>query len=220
MPFKDRKNAGIKLAHALKSYQDRPDVVVVGLSCGGVPVAAQVAEILRVPLDIMVVRKLGTPGHEELAMGAIATGGIQVLNEEVVGALDIDNETIAGVAERQRIELERREFFYRGKHDRISLKNCTVILVDDGLATGTTMLAALKAAQMKGASMLVVAVPVAPPDTVHLLRHAADDVICLKTPVTFSGVGMWYANFSQVTDEEVVELLEHVRSGSNKIKKE
>lgn len=218
LPYKDRKSAGDKLAHALESYRGRRGLLVVGLLRGGVPVAARIAEALNVSLDVMIVRKLGTPGHEELAMGAIASGGIRVVNDEVVRYMRIDEETVESVAARESEELERREKMYRRKYKRISLKNRVVVLVDDGLATGTTMMAAVQAARQEGASMLIVAVPVAPKDTIHALSRFADEIICLKTPEPFSGVGMWYVNFTQTTDDEVIELLRQARSRMQKPK--
>lgn len=219
LPFKDRNSAGDELARVLASYRGRAGLLVVGLPRGGVPVAARIAEQLDVALDVMVVRKLGTPGHVELAMGAIASGGVQVLNDEIVRFMHIDEETIQMVIAREQEELKRRERVYRQKHKKINLKNRSVILVDDGLATGTTMMAAVESARHEGASMLTVAVPVAPQDTINTLYSVVDEVVCLKTPEPFSGVGIWYADFRQTTDEEVVELLQRARSRIAKIKK-
>lgn len=218
LPYKDRKSAGDQLAHALESYRGHPGLLVVGLLRGGVPVAARVAEALGAPLDVMLVRKLGTPGQEELAMGAIASGGVRVVNEEVVMYMNIDEQTLESVAATESKDLERREKVYRQKCKRISLKRRTVVLVDDGLATGTTMMAAVQAARQEGASMLIVAVPVAPKDTVHALYQFADKIICLKAPEPFTGVGVWYVNFTQTTDDEVIELLRQARSRMSKPK--
>ncbi|HKI44682.1 MAG TPA: phosphoribosyltransferase family protein [Balneolales bacterium] len=220
LPFKDRNSAGDQLAHVLGSYRGRAGLLVVGLPRGGVPVAARVAEQLDVALDVMVVRKLGTPGHEELAMGAIASGGVRVINDEIVGYMDIDQETIEIVTAREREELERRERVYRRKYKKINLEDRNVILVDDGLATGTTMMAAVQSARHEGASTLIVAVPVAPQDTINALYNAADEVVCLKTPEPFSGVGMWYDDFCQTSDEEVMALLKKARYRMREVRKQ
>lgn len=205
--FKDRVTAGRELADALSHYAGRGDVIVLGLPRGGVPVALQVAEILGVSLDLMLVRKLGLPGHKELAMGAIATGGSSVLNEDVVRYYNISAEVIEAATAEERQELQRRERLYRGERPVPELRDRCVILVDDGLATGATMRAAVLALRQQAPAQIVVAVPVAPPDTVALLRAIVDEIVCLATPEPFWGVGRWYQDFAQTTDAEVRELL-------------
>ena len=208
LPFADRNKAGEALASALGSYRNRSDVLVMGLPRGGVPVAARVAAEIGAPLDLMVVRKLGTPGQEELAMGAIASGGGRVVNEDVVRELRISAETLDRVTERERRELRRRQEAYRGDRPFPDLTGRCVILVDDGVATGATMRAAVGAVRAVGAAEVVVAVPVAPGDAVLMLRREADAVICLETPEPFMGVGRWYGDFGQTRDDEVVSLLQ------------
>jgi predicted phosphoribosyltransferase len=220
LPFKDRNSAGDQLARVLEPYRGRTGLLVVGLPRGGVPVAARIAEQLDVALDVIVVRKLGTPGHEELAMGAIASGGIRVLNDEIVRYMDIDEDTIEMITARESVELERRERIYRRKHKKINMEDRSVILVDDGLATGTTMMAAVQSARHEGASTLIVAVPVAPQDSINALYYAADEVVCLKTPDPFSGVGIWYVDFSQTSDEEVMALLKRARYRMKEVRKQ
>lgn len=192
----------------LKHCAGRPDVVVFALPRGGVPVAYEVAQALRTPLDVFVVRKLGLPGHEELAMGAVATGGVRVLNEQVVRGLGIPEYVIEAVANRELQELERRERVYRGDRPPANVRGKTVILVDDGLATGSTMLAAVQALGKLGPGRIVVAVPVASPDTCTLLKEYVDETVCAATPEPFYAVGLWYRDFSQTSDGEVRELLE------------
>lgn len=211
-PFEDRTAAGRALAAALGAYRGRADLVVLGLPRGGLPVAREVAEALGAPLDLILVRKLGVPGHEELAMGAIASGGGRVLNEDVVGQLGLGEDTIEAVANAEWDELARRERTYRGDRAWPRIEGRCVILVDDGVATGATMRAAAQAVRAAGAAEVVVAVPVAPPDTVARLRAAADDVVCVDTPEPFMGVGRWYRDFRQTTDEEVIAILEAARS--------
>lgn len=206
--FLDRKQAGRKLAEKLLEYQDQPDVLVLGLPRGGVPVAYEVAQVLNALLDIMLVRKLGVPGHEELAMGAIASGRVRVLNEDVVRSLNISNKMIDKVAEREQRELERRERVYRGERDRPEIEGKTVILVDDGLATGASMRAAVDGVRARNPKRIVVAVPTAAPQTCDAFKKQADQVICAITPEPFYGVGLWYENFSQITDEQVRALLQ------------
>ena len=206
--FRDRREAGQVLARELTAYAGRPDVVVLALPRGGVPVAYEVARALGAPLDVFVVRKLGVPGHEELAMGAVATGGVRVLNEQVVRALGIPPDLLDMVAARQLQELARRERLYRGEQPPPDVKGRTVILVDDGLATGATMRAALAALRQQQPARRVVAVPTAAPQTCDELRTEADDVVCATTPEPFDAVGFWYEDFSQTTDDEVRELLE------------
>jgi predicted phosphoribosyltransferase len=206
--FRDRQDAGIQLAARLLRYAGDPTVVVLGLPRGGVPVAYQVARRLDAPLDIFVVRKLGVPGHRELAMGAIATGGVRVLNPEVVTALRINEPVIAAVATQEQIELERQERVYRGNVPFPGLAGRIVIVVDDGLATGSTMRAAVRALRQMQPARIVVAAPVAAAETCRSLAAEADEVVCVSTPELFHAVSMWYQEFSQTTDEEVRTLLE------------
>jgi putative phosphoribosyl transferase len=212
--FKDRNQAGLLLAHRLAElgYDQQAGLWVFGLARGGVPVAFQVAHHLRAPLDVWVVRKLGTPGHEELAMGAIASGGGRVLNQDIVDGLKVSAASIAQVESRELEELKRRERLYRGQRPFPRLAGQTVLLVDDGLATGATMKAVVIAAQPQQPGRLVVAVPVAPPDTVAELQAMVDEVVCLETPEVFQAVGLWYEHFPQTTDEEVLGLLEAARA--------
>ncbi len=205
--YRDRSDAGRVLATQLMAYANRSDVLVLALPRGGVPVAYQVAKALHVPLDVFLVRKLGVPGHEELAMGAIATGGVCVLNEDVVQMLHIPDRVIEEVAAKEQQELERREHLYRDGRPPPDVRDCTVILIDDGLATGATMRAAIKALQQQHPARIVVAVPVAAPPTCEELSTQVDEIICAKTPELFYGVGYWYEDFSQTTDEEVHALL-------------
>ena len=206
-PFRDRVEAGELLAEGLARYRDRDDVVVLGLPRGGVPVASEVADALGAPLDVFVVRKLGVPGHEELAMGAIATGGVRLLNDEVVNALGIPSSVLDSVALSEQVELERRERLYRGSRAPIALTNKTVILVDDGLATGSTMRAAVKAVRQLQPAQVIVAVPVGAPSTCARLAREADDVVCVRQPDPFVAVGLWYRDFEATSDDEVRSLL-------------
>jgi predicted phosphoribosyltransferase len=210
--FRDRREAGRLLAAQLSAYASRPDVLVLALPRGGVPVAAEVARALGAPLDVFVVRKLGVPGHEEFALGAIATGGVRVLNEDVVRALRIPDRVIDAVAAKEQEELARRERLYRGDRPPLDVRGRTVILVDDGLATGATMHAAIKALRQQQPARIVVAVPTASPETCDELKREVDEVICATTPEPFYAVGLWYEDFSQTTDEEVHELLGQARS--------
>ncbi len=205
--FQDRYDAGRRLAEALGSYAGRSDVLVVALPRGGVPVGYEVARALGAPLDVMQVRKLGVPGHEELAMGAIASGGVRIVSEDVVEALRIPERVVATVAAAETQELERRERIYREGRLFPELRGRTVILVDDGLATGSTMRAAAAALRSMGAARLVAAVPVAPKESCAALRETVDDVVCATMPDRFMAVGEWYEDFSQTSDEEVSELL-------------
>ncbi len=207
MLFEDRFEAGRLLASKLGEFNKRNDVVVLALPRGGVPVGYEVAHALHAPLDVFVVRKLGTPGQEELAMGALASGGITVLNREVVQALGIPQQTIEAVIAREQPELERREREYRNGRPAAEVGGRTVILVDDGLATGSSMRVAAKALKKKSAAQIVVAVPVASPSTCAEFETEVDKVICATTPEPFWAVGQWYRNFSQTSDEEVRELL-------------
>jgi predicted phosphoribosyltransferase len=201
-------------------YADRPDVLVLALPRGGVPVAYEVARALHAPLDIFLVRKLGVPGHEELAMGAIATGGVRVLNEDIVQYLQIPGEVIDAVAVDEQRELERRERAYRDDRPAPDVRGKTVILVDDGLATGSTMRAAAAALRKQQPARIVVAVPVSAVQTCDEYRMGVDEIVCAVTPEPFHGVGLWYEDFSQITDEEVRTLLaqstsERQRAASN-----
>jgi erythromycin esterase-like protein/predicted phosphoribosyltransferase len=205
--FQNRREAGRQLAEKLTAYADRRDVAVLALPRGGVPVAYEVARALRAPLDVFVVRKLGLPGHEELAMGAVATGGVRVLNQELVAGLGLPPHLIDTVTAREREELKRRERVYRGGRPPPDVRGRTVILIDDGLATGATMQAAIKALRELAPARVIVAVPTAPEDTCQSLRAEADEVICDITPEPFLGVGVWYADFSQTSDDEVRTLL-------------
>lgn len=206
--FRDREDAGVQLAAQLSRYADDPKVVVLGLPRGGVPVAYQVARRLKAPLDIFVVRKLGVPGHRELAMGAIASGGVRVMNPDVVDALRISEPMIAAVAAQEQIELERQQRAYRGDLPFPDLAGRTAIVVDDGLATGSTMRAAVKALRQMQPARIVVAAPVAAAETFRTLAAEADEVVCVSTPEQFQAVSMWYQEFSQTSDEEVRSLLE------------
>ncbi len=205
--FPNRAEAGRLLAEKLEKYVGRYDVIVLGLPRGGVPVAFEVAQRLGAPLDVFIVRKLGMPGFEELAAGAIASGGVRVLNEDVVRALPNAEEAIESVTARETAELERREQKYRDGRPAPELRDRIVILVDDGLATGATMRAAVKALRQSAAAKIVAAVPVGPPDTCHELEEQADETICLSMPEFFQAVGQYYEDFSQISDEDVRELL-------------
>jgi putative phosphoribosyl transferase len=205
--FPNRSEAGRFLAEKLAQYANRDDVIVLGLPRGGVPVAYEVAKQLGAPLDVFVVRKLGVPGFEELAVGAIASGGVRVLNEDVARALPSAHEIIESVTAKETAELERREQIYRDGRPAPELRDRIVILIDDGLATGATMRAAVKALRQRGAGKIVVAVPVGPPDTCREFEDAADEVVCGIAPEFFQAVGQYYEDFSQTSDEEVRELL-------------
>jgi putative phosphoribosyl transferase len=207
MLFRDRRDAGRQLAAALSDYAGRPDLVVLALPRGGVPVAYEVATALGAPLDVFLVRKLGVPGREELAMGAIASGGVRVVNDEVVRELGIPDELIDAVAAAELQELRRREQAYRDGRPAPPVRGKTVILVDDGLATGSSMRAAVEALRRVGPARIVVAVPVAAPEVCAEFEDLADDAVCARTPVPFRAVGLWYDDFSQTTDEEVRALL-------------
>lgn len=207
MLFRDRRDAGRLLAGKLGAYAGRADLLVLALPRGGVPVGFEVALALGAPLDVFLVRKLGVPGREELAMGAIASGGVQVLNREVVEMLGISDRAIEAAASREQQELERRERAYRSDRPKIDPEGRTVILVDDGLATGSTMLAAVRALRRLNPAHIVVAVPTAAAETCADFRFEVDDIVCASTPEPFYGVGQWYQDFSQTTDEEVYDLL-------------
>ena len=205
--FRDRTEAGRFLAELLRDYGGRDDVVVLALPRGGVPVGYEVAKALGVPLDVFVVRKLGLPGYPELAMGALASGGLVVLDPGVIEALGIDEESVRLVIDAELRELQRREALYRGSGDQPELQGKTVILVDDGLATGSTMRAAALAVRQLNPERVVVAVPVAAEETCNEFRDVVDDVVCGVTPRPFHAVGLWYDDFTQTSDEEVRELL-------------
>ncbi|HYW04138.1 MAG TPA: phosphoribosyltransferase family protein [Gammaproteobacteria bacterium] len=207
LPFTDRTEAGRRLAEALRGQGVGGEAIVLGLPRGGVPVAEAVARVLGAELDIIIVRKLGLPGQEELAMGAIASGGGRALNEDLAGMLQLDEADIARVEARERRELERREKLYRGERPAPAVADREVVLVDDGLATGATMRAAVAAVRSLGPARVVVAVPVAPSEAVERLRAEADEVICLATPEPFLAVGRWYRDFGQTSDAEVGAVL-------------
>jgi predicted phosphoribosyltransferase len=206
MIFEDRGDAGRQLAAKLSAYADG-DTRVLALPRGGVPVACEVARALQAPLDVFVVRKIGAPGREELAIGAIASGGVRVLHDETIALLGVDRAAIAEITKRESRELERREMLYRGGLPAPDVAGCTVILVDDGLATGASMHAAILALRKRSPHRIVVAVPVAPHDTCTALAPYVDDLVVVATPQPFRGVGAWYADFSQTSDEEVRTLL-------------
>jgi predicted phosphoribosyltransferase len=206
--FNDRTDAGRRLAKRLSEYANRPDVLILALPRGGVPVAFEVAKALNVKMDVFIVRKLGVPGNEELAMGAIASDNIRVLNEDIVRSFQIPQKVINEVAANELRELERRERLYRGNRPKPNISGSTVILVDDGLATGATMRAAAAAVKTKNPDQVVIAVPVAAPDTCSDFRNEVDKIICFATPEPFYGVGAWYEDFSQTTDKEVCDLLD------------
>lgn len=209
--FRNRTEAGQLLARKLTQYANRPDAIVLGLPRGGVPVAFEVATALNVPLDICLVRKLGVPGHQELAMGAIAFGGVQVLDRDVLAWLRITEQTIGKVAAQELQELQRRDRVYRGDRAQPQLGDRVVILVDDGLATGSTMRAAIEVVKTQQPQRIVVAIPVAPPETYQKLRTEVDEVVCLMTPPSFYAIGMWYEDFAQTTDAQVCELLRKIQ---------
>src|SRR5438477_5218766 len=205
--FQNRIEAGRQLAEKLEKYAGRDDVIVLGLPRGGVPVANEVATRLRAPLDVFIVRKLGLPGFQELAAGAIASGGVRVLNEDVMRAIPHADQAIEAVTTRETTELQRREQTYREGRPAPNLRDRIAILVDDGLATGATMRAAVKALRQRGVAKIVVAVPVGPPDTCHEIEEQADETVCLSMPEFFQAVGQYYEDFSQTTDEDVRQLL-------------
>jgi putative phosphoribosyl transferase len=205
--FKDRRQAGEELAEALVDRAGTPDLIVLALPRGGVPVAAEVADRLGAPLDVLVVRKLGLPGHEELAMGAVASGGIVVRNDDVLRSSGIDRATVEQVVHHELAEVARREHAYRGDRPHPDLEGRMVVLVDDGLATGATMRAAVAAVRSVHARAVVVAVPVGAPEVCHELERLADDVVCLVQPHDLWAVGRWYDDFDQTSDDEVVDLL-------------
>lgn len=213
--FRDRVEAGERLAAKLSAYANRPDVLVLGLPRGGVPVAFEVARALNAPLDILIVRKLGVPGEEELAMGAIASGGVRVLNRDVVRMLALSDATIDAVSAKEQRELTRRERLYRGERTMPELRGRTVILVDDGIATGATMRAAIQAVRQQGPAHVVVAVPVAAHSTCDDLRNEGNDVVCVRETDALYAIGLWYDDFPQIMDGEIRDLLDrawHLRA--------
>ena len=212
IPFLNRRQAGKKLAAKLKKYADRPDVLVLALPRGGVPVAYEIARALNAPLDVFLVRKLGVPNDEELAMGAIASGGVRVLNEELTSRFHFPESVIDEVASREQKELERRESLYRGARPAPNVKGRMVILTDDGLATGSTMRAAATALRQLEPLKIIVAVPVGAAETCEEFRSEVDEVVCAATPEPFMAVGAWYSEFSQTSDDEVRELLKRAAS--------
>ena len=210
-PYRDRRHAGVELARHLADVKGQ-DVVVLALPRGGVPVAFEVARALDAPLDVFVVRKLGLPGHPEFAMGALASGGVRVLNDEVVRLYRIPEQAVDAIAKDERIELERRERAYRSQRPALDVRGRTVVLIDDGLATGSTMKAAVEAVRALSPARIIVAVPVGSPDTCREFAAIADDIICARAPEHFAAVGQWYDDFRQTTDEEVRELLQTAAS--------
>jgi predicted phosphoribosyltransferase len=210
--FANRTEGGRRLAAALSAYRGKAGTIVIGLPRGGVVTAAAVAESLALPLDVLVVRKLGTPGYEELAMGAIGPGGVRVLNDDVIASLRVPSSKIDEVARREQIELERRERRYRGNRPPLDFAGRTVIVIDDGLATGSTMFAAIAVIRQHKPARIVLAVPVAPLETLERFRPVVDELVCVETPEPFQAVGCWYRDFAQVEDEEVIQILE--RAGS------
>ena len=213
MRFRDRAEAGRQLSTSLISYAHRDDVIVLALPRGGVPVAFEVAQALGAPLDVFLVRKLGVPGHPELAMGAIASGGVRVVSDDILRQLAISLAEVEQATARERVELERRDRMYRGTRPPVSLAGKTVILVDDGLATGATMEAATLAVRQLQPARVVVAVPVGATETCQRLAKVADEVVCAATPEPFQAVGLWYERFDQTSDEEVIALLEKSKTG-------
>lgn len=212
--FRDRTEAGRLLARRLRRYAGRSDVIVLALPRGGVPVAYEIATALKAPLEVFIVRKLGVPGQEELAMGAIASGGVTVLSEDLIADLGLQREDIAQVTARELIELGRRERVFRGDRPFPSLQGRVVILVDDGIATGATMRAAVRAIRQQRPSCISVAVPVGAPQALEALQDEADELICLLSPDPLLGIGAWYEDFAQLTDEEVIAYLERARDGA------
>jgi putative phosphoribosyl transferase len=211
MRYRDREDAGRRLATELAPYADRDAVVVLALPRGGVPVAFEVARLLHAPLDVLLVRKLGVPGHPELAMGAIASGGVRVLSHDIISQLVVTPEEVEAATTREGVELDRRDRLYRGDRPPTPLAGRTVILVDDGLATGATMEAAIQAVRQSNPARVVVAAPVGAVETCERLRALADEVVCASTPDDFQAVGLCYDRFDQTSDEEVIELLNRAR---------
>ena len=215
LPYPDRQTAGQALARLLGDFRDKADVIILALPRGGVPVAKEISSALGAPLDLLLVRKVGVPGHEELAMGAIASNNIMVWNKAIRGKIKTGSSEIDSAIRKARNELQRRKETYRGHRPEPELKNRIVILVDDGVATGASMRAAIDAVRLQQPERIIVAVPVAPPDTVELLREMADEIVCPATPEPFYGVAEWYLDFAQLTDEAVREVLDAVPAESS-----
>jgi putative phosphoribosyl transferase len=213
--FHDRTDAGQQLAAKLFPHANRADVIAVALPRGGVPVAAEVAKTLNIPLDVCLVRKLGTPGHKELAMGAIASGGVRVLNYEILSELNISGDTVDEVAAHELRELQRRDHVYRGDRPPLDISDRVILLIDDGIATGSTMRAAIAILKAQHPARIVVAIPVAPLETCQALLKEVDEVVCLFQPDPLYSIGLWYDNFAQVTDAEVCDLLTSSEVGSS-----
>jgi putative phosphoribosyl transferase len=214
MHFQNRTEGGRALAEKLLDYRDQPDVLVLALPRGGVPVAAEVAQALRLPLDVFLVRKLGAPGNEELALGAVATGGVRVLNQSIIEAFEVTQAELDSIIAAEQQELERRQRAYRDGLSPPEIRDRTVLLIDDGLATGATMYAAVLALRQQQPARIVVGVPVAAPETCAEFRDEVDEIVCAITPEPFYGVGMWYRDFEQTSDDEVRELLAQTRDPS------
>jgi putative phosphoribosyl transferase len=206
--FNNRLQAGALLAQRLRAFYQHSNVIVLALPRGGVPVASSIAKVLEVPLDVILVRKLGVPGHEEYAMGAIAHGGLCILQHEVLEALEIPTSVVENMAQRALVEIDRQERLYRSNQPPVLVRDRIVILVDDGMATGSSMLIAVKTLRKMMPARIIVATPVAPPETCQKLRSEVDELICLSTPDPFYAVGLWYEDFEQTTDGEVIRLLE------------
>ena len=217
MYFRNRIEAGQVLARRLQQYKNQPDVLILGLPRGGVPVAYEIARELNAPLDVFIVRKLGVPGHEELGMGAIATGGVRILHEGIIREIGISPQTIEAVSAREQAELDRRERLYRGDRPAPTIESRTVVIVDDGLATGSTMKAAIQAVRQQSPRQVIVAVPTAPSETCEQLKESADHVVCALTPEPFFSVGGSYADFTQITDEEVRDLIASAANISSRL---
>ena len=214
MIFRDRKQAGELLARKLTKYANREDVVVLAIPRGGVPVGFEVARALHAPLDVFIVRKLGVPWQEELAFGAVATGGVRVLDEQIMESLQLTPEQIEKVTERENKELERRERVYRGKRAALAVKGKLVLLVDDGIATGSSMLAGITALRQLEPAQIIIAIPVAPPTTCARLRKKADDLVCVSMPESFFAIGQFYENFQPTSDAEVCALVEEASAST------
>ncbi len=212
--FIDRHDAGQQLAKKLEFLKKQPDLIVLGLARGGVPVAFEISQSLGVPLEVLIVRKLGVPNHEELTMGAIASGGMRVLNQDIIKNLGLDNQTIESEVSKESAELARREINYGGTTPFLALKDKTLIVVDDGIATGATMRVAIKALRQQNPSRIIIATPTCARDTYHALWREVDEVVCLAVPDPYIAVGLWYEHFPQTSDTEVKQLLERSKSRS------